>query len=52
LNENAADNNADADAYFKERIEWSLNILKQYVIALKLVRDSGATATDKFGNGM
>jgi len=52
LNENAADNNADADAYFKERIEWSLNILKQYVIALKLVRDSGATATEKFGNGM
>ena len=52
LNENAADNNADADAYFRERIEWSLNILKQYAIALKLVRDSGATATEKFGNGM
>jgi len=52
LNENPKDNNTDADEYFKERIEWSLNILKQYVIALKQVRDSGVTATEKFGNGM
>lgn len=52
LNDNAQDNDASADEYFKERIEWSLNILKQYVIALKQVRDSGVTATEKFGNGM
>ncbi len=52
LNENADDNNASADEYFKERIEWSLNILKQYVVALKQVRDSGVTATEKFVNGM
>ncbi|VAW58192.1 NADPH-dependent FMN reductase [hydrothermal vent metagenome] len=52
LNENAADNNASADAYFKERIEWSLNILKEYAIALKRVRESGVTETEKFGNGM
>ncbi len=52
LNDNPEDNNESADAYFKERIEWSLNILKQYAIALKQVRDSGVTATDKFGNGM
>lgn len=52
LNDNASDNNAAADEYFRERIEWSLNILKQYAIALKVVRDSGATQTDKFGNGM
>ena len=52
LNDNAADNNESADGYFRERIEWSLNILKQYAIGLKQVRDSGATATEKFKNGM
>ena len=52
LNDNAEDNDESADGYFRERIQWSLNILKQYAIALKLVRDSGVTETDKFGNGM
>ncbi len=52
LNDNASDNNTSADEYFRERIEWSVNILKQYAIALKTVRDSGVTQTEKFGNGM
>ena len=52
LNANDQDNDAGADGYFRERIEWALNILKQYAIGLKLVRDSGVTATDKFNNGM
>ena len=52
LNDNAEDNDESADGYFRERIQWSLNILKQYAIALKLVRDSGVTETEKFGNGM
>ena len=52
LNENPAHNNPDADSYFRERIDWTLNILKQYGLALKQVRDSGATETDKFRNGM
>ncbi|MCW8956778.1 MAG: NAD(P)H-dependent oxidoreductase [Gammaproteobacteria bacterium] len=52
LNDNMADNNESADGYFRERIEWSLKVLKQYALALKLVRDSGATATEKFKNGM
>lgn len=44
--------NPDADSYFRERIDWALLILKEYAIALKGVRDSGATQTEKFGNGM
>lgn len=52
LNEKAEDNDASADSYFRERIEWSLNILKEYAVGLKHVRDSGVTATEKFGNGM
>lgn len=52
LNDHDMDNNESADTYFRERIGWSLNILKQYCIALKQVRESGVTATEKFGNGM
>ncbi len=52
LNENTDANNIEADAYFKERIDWTLAQLKEYAIALKQVRKSGVTQTDKFGNGM
>lgn len=52
LNDDAEKNDAGADAYFRERIEWSLNILHQYAIGLKQVRDSGVTKTEKFNNGM
>lgn len=52
LNDNPADNDPNADGYFRERIDWSLGILLQYAIALKGVRASGATETDKFKNGM
>ena len=52
LNDSPEDNNSDADSYFRERIEWSLGILKEYAIALKAVRKSGVTETEKFTNGM
>ncbi len=52
LNEDESLNNEASNTYFKERIVWSLGVLKEYAIALKLVRDSGATDTDKFNNGM
>ena len=52
LNDNAADNEQRSDTYIRERLQWSLNILNEYAIALKQVRESGVTQTDKFGNGM
>jgi azobenzene reductase len=52
LNDNAADNDENADGYFRERIEWALKILKEYAVGLKHVRDSGVTKTEKFNNGM
>lgn len=52
LNENAADNNAESDAYFRERISWALGILKGYAKALKTMRESTKIHHDKFGNGM
>jgi len=52
LNKNSADNDAEPDAYFKERITWALGILRGYAIALKNMRDTTEVHHDKFGNGM
>jgi NAD(P)H-dependent FMN reductase len=52
LNADPIKNDKDTDSYFKERIEWCLGILKEYATALRQVRESGATQTDKFNNGM
>ena len=52
LNQNPEDNDADADAYFRDRIDWVLPQLQQYAIALKQVRDSGVTDMSVYGNGM
>ena len=52
LNDDDQDNDTRSDPYIRERLQWALNMLKQYGIALKQVRASGATETDKFKNGM
>lgn len=52
LNPDPADNNPDADAYFRERIQWSLELLGGYASALRPIRASGLTEHKKFGNGM
>lgn len=52
LNEDESKNDEHSDSYIRERLQWTLNILKEYATALKLVRDSGATKTEKFNNGM
>ncbi len=52
LNPDPADNNPDADRYFRERILWSLQVLAHYGHALKPVRESGITHNDAFGFGM
>lgn len=52
LNEDVAQNNQDADRYFRERISYALGILREYAIALQQVRASGATSLAVFKNGM
>ncbi|HEC05460.1 MAG TPA: NADPH-dependent oxidoreductase [Thiolapillus brandeum] len=52
LNADPTDNNKDADSYFRERILWSLQVLRAYADALKPVRESGITSNDQFGFGM
>ena len=52
LNDKAEDNSQEADSYFRERISWSLGILKAYAEAMKPMRESVQLHHDKFGNGM
>ena len=52
LNDNTEDNNQDADGYFRERISWSLGILKAYAEAMKPMRETVQLHHEKFGNGM
>ncbi len=52
LNEREADNNPEADQYFRARFAYALSILKEYALALRQVRASGATETTMFKNGM
>ncbi len=52
LNPEPADNDPDADSYFRERILWSLQVLRAYAEALGPVRESGVTVNEKFGFGM
>lgn len=51
LNENP-DEEDSADAYFRDRIDWTLKQLHQYAIALNTVRSSGVVDMSEFGNGM
>ena len=52
LNEDGADNDDVSDSYYRARIPWALNILREYAAALRQVRASGATRTETFNNGM
>ena len=52
LNENEADNNPDADQYFRSRFAYALGVLKEYAVALRKVRESGVADLSVFKNGM
>jgi NAD(P)H-dependent FMN reductase len=52
LHDDAGKNNEDADRYFRDRIDFALEILKEYAVALKQVRESGVTFNMEFKNGM
>lgn len=52
FNADDADNDADSDSYYKERLKWGLDILVGYGEALKAMREKVAIHDDRFGNGM
>jgi azobenzene reductase len=52
LNDNAADNVPHDDSYIRERIDWALELLQGYAVALKAMRETTRIHHEKFGNGM
>jgi NAD(P)H-dependent FMN reductase len=52
LNDNPEDNDSRSDPYLRQRLQWALKILREYAVALRQVRESGVTTSDKFKNGM
>ena len=52
LNENSDDNDESLDTYYRERIKWTLEILRGYSTALKSMRDTTQIFHDKFSYGM
>ena len=50
LNEDQNDN--DVDSYYRERIDWVLQLLIGYANALKTMRSTTKITHDKFNNGM
>lgn len=52
LNDNPEENDLRSDSYYRERIQWCLQILLEYSKALRAVRDSGVNQHDKFKTGM
>ena len=52
FNNNPADNDKEADDYYKARLNWTLDILIGYGKALKTLRDSVEIHNDQFSNGM
>jgi NAD(P)H-dependent FMN reductase len=52
FNEKDEDNDTRSDSYYKERLEWGLNILTGYGKALKTMREKTEIHHEKFGNGM
>lgn len=52
LNDNPTDNDAETDSYYRERIDWTLGLLKGYATSLKSMRETTQIFHDKFSNGM
>ena len=52
FNANDEDNDQRSDGYYKERLNWTLDILISYAKALKQVRETTQVHHDKFANGM
>lgn len=52
FNNAPSDNDEKSDLYYKERLNWCLNILHGYAKALKTMRNKTKIHNDKFSNGM
>jgi len=52
FNEDPATNKPEAQAYFEQRLDYSLSLLREYALAFRLIRASGNAGLEAFPNGM
>jgi NAD(P)H-dependent FMN reductase len=52
FNVNSADNKDSAQEYFQQRLEYCLQLLRQYALAMVNVRASGAASLETYSSGM
>lgn len=52
LHDDPERNDAEADAYFRQRFDYALRLLREYALSLRQVRASEACDFSTFGNGM
>ncbi|PLW84372.1 NADPH-dependent oxidoreductase [Kineobactrum sediminis] len=52
FNEDPATNNADAQAYFEARLSYCLEMLREYSLAFRQIRNSGKVSLAKYSSGM
>jgi NAD(P)H-dependent FMN reductase len=52
FNEDPAQNKPSAQEYFEERLDYCLKMLREYGLAFRQIRASGATALDTYSSGM
>ena len=52
FNENPADNKDSAQSYFEERLTYCLRLLREYGLAFRHIRDSGAASLEDYTSGM
>lgn len=52
FNEDAEKNNASAQEYFEERLDYCLALLREYALAFRQIRASGKASLEKYTSGM
>ena len=52
FNADSADNKESAQAYFEARLGYCLRLLKEYAVAFRGIRASGAASLEEYSSGM
>ena len=52
FNENPEDNKASAQEYFEQRLDYCLKLLREYALAFRGIRASGAASLETYTSGM
>ncbi len=52
FNADAKDNKAEAQEYFEKRLSYCMRLLKEYALAFRGIRESGAASLEEYTSGM